>query len=98
MLKNCVIFAFSGIRVFPGTLIQAQAIKEGILKKDDSLLKPTYYFSPEIDAEAMGAMVKTGFEGRRDRIFPPSQGIEMVRIMNSHGYYGLLWDRLIGFR
>jgi lipid biosynthesis B12-binding/radical SAM protein len=97
MLKNCIVFAFSGIRVFPGTLIQAQAIQEGVLKKDDSLLKPIYYFSPEIDVETMDAMVKTGFEGRRDRIFPPSQGIEMTRIMNNHGYYGLLWDRLIGF-
>jgi hypothetical protein len=45
----------------------------------------------------MDDMLKIGFEGRRDRIFPPSQGIKMARIMNSHGYYGLLWDRLIGF-
>lgn len=98
ILKDCVVFAFSGIRIFPGTIIQTQAIEEGVLGKGDSLLKPTYYFSPEIDVEAMDNMVKTGFEGRRDRIFPPSQGIEMARIMNSHGYYGLLWDRLISFR
>jgi lipid biosynthesis B12-binding/radical SAM protein len=97
MLKDCIVFAFSGIRIFPNTIIQAQAIKEGVLGKGDSLLKPTYYFSPEIDAEAMDNMVKTGFEGRRDRIFPPSQGLEMVKIMNKYGYYGLLWDRLIRF-
>jgi len=96
-LKDCVVFAFSGIRIFPGTLIQAQAIEEGVLTKVGSLLKPTYYFSPEIDVEAMDNMVKTGFKGRRDRIFPPSQGIEMARIMNKYGYYGLLWDRLIRF-
>ena len=96
-LKDCVVFAFSGIRIFPGTLIQAQAIEEGVLTKGGSLLKPTYYFSPEIDVEAMDNMVKTGFKGRRDRIFPPSQGIEMARIMNKYGYYGLLWDRLIRF-
>jgi lipid biosynthesis B12-binding/radical SAM protein len=97
MLKNCVVFAFSGIRIFPGTMIQAQAIEECVLKGSESLLKPAYYFSSEINVEAMEEMIKTGFEGRRDRIFPPSQGIEMVRIMNNHGYYGLLWDRLIGF-
>jgi lipid biosynthesis B12-binding/radical SAM protein len=96
-LKNCIVFAFSGIRIFPNTTIQAQAVKEGVLRNSDSLLKPTYYFSPEINVEAMDNMVKSGFEGRRDRIFPPSQGIEMARIMNRHGYYGLLWDRLIGF-
>ncbi|MBA4389728.1 MAG: lipid biosynthesis B12-binding/radical SAM protein [Syntrophus sp. (in: bacteria)] len=98
MLKNCVVFAFSGIRIFPGTMIQAQAIEEGVLRKSDSLLKPTYYFSPEIDVETMDNMVKTGFKGRRDRIFPPSQGLEMARVMNKYGYYGLLWDRLISFR
>ena len=94
MLKNCVVFAFSGIRIFPNTMIQAQAIEEGVLRKGDSLLKPTYYFSPEIDAETMDNMIKTGFKGRRDRIFPPSQGLEMARIMNKYGYHGLLWDRL----
>jgi radical SAM superfamily enzyme YgiQ (UPF0313 family) len=98
MLKNCVVFVFSGIRIFPETIIQAQAIKEGVLRKGDSLLKPTYYFSPDVDVEAMDNMIKTGFEGRRDRIFPPSQGLEMARIMNKYGYYGLLWDRLVSFR
>jgi hypothetical protein len=78
-------------------MIQAQAIEEGVLRKGDSLLKPTYYFSPEIDVETMDNMIKTGFKGRRDRIFPPSQGLEMARIMNKYGYYGLLWDRLVRF-
>lgn len=96
-LKNCIVFAFSGIRVFPGTLIEARAIAEGLLDKADSLLKPFYYFSPYINSDVMDEMLKRGFEGRRDRIFPPSQGLEMAKIMNSHGYYGLLWDRLIGF-
>jgi lipid biosynthesis B12-binding/radical SAM protein len=27
MLKNCIVFAFSGIRIFPGTMIQARAIE-----------------------------------------------------------------------
>ncbi len=34
-------------------MMQAQAIKEGILREGDSLLKPAYYFSPEIDVETM---------------------------------------------
>jgi lipid biosynthesis B12-binding/radical SAM protein len=97
MMKDCIVFAFSGIRIFPNTIIQAQAIEEGVLGKGESLLKPTYYFSPEINVDAMDDMIKTGFEGRRDRIFPPSQGLEMARIMNKYGYHGLLWDRLIRF-
>ena len=97
MLRSCVVFAFSGIRIFPGTMVQAQAIKEGALREGVSLLKPTYYFSPEIDVEIMNNAVRAGFEGYRDRIFPPSQGLEMARVMNRCGYYGLLWDMLIRF-
>lgn len=96
-LKNCIVFAFSGIRMLPGTLIQKRAIEEGILQNDTSLLEPSYYFSPHIDVASMDNMIEQGFKGRRDRIFPPSQGLEMARIMNRHGYYGLLWDRLVGF-
>ena len=65
-------------------MVQTQAIKEGILREGDSLLKPAYYFSPEIDAEAMNNVIaRLSFEGRRDRIFPPSQGLEMARVMNT---------------
>ncbi len=96
-LKNCVVFAFSGIRIFPRTMLQTRAIEDGVLNGNDSLLKPTYYFSPEIDAETINNALKTDFQGRRDRIFPPSNGLEMARIMNSRGYYGLLWNRLISF-
>lgn len=98
MLRSCVVFAFSGIRIFPGTMVQALAIKEGTLREDASLLKPAYYFSPEIDTETMNNAILADFEGHRDRIFPPSQGLEMARAMNRRGYYGLLWDLLVSFR
>jgi lipid biosynthesis B12-binding/radical SAM protein len=97
MLKDCIIFAFSGIRIFPGAILQAQAIKDGILKEGESLMKPVYYFSPAIDPALMNQSLADAFQGRRDRIFPPSQGLKMAQRMNRQGYYGLLWDRLIGF-
>jgi radical SAM superfamily enzyme YgiQ (UPF0313 family) len=61
-LKNCIVFAFSGIRVFPGTLIQKRAVEEGVLKNDTSLLKPFYYFSPHINIASMDSMIERGFE------------------------------------
>lgn len=97
MLKNCVVFAFSGIRIFPGATLQTRAKEDGILKEGESLLKPVYYFSPSIDPAQMNQALVDAFRGRRDRIFPPSQGLEMVRIMNRYGFNGLLWDRLIRF-
>ena len=97
MLKNCIVFAFSGIRILPGTGLHCRAIEDGILKEGESLLKSIYYFSPAIVPAEMNRILTDTFRGCRDRIFPPSQGLEMVRVMNKYGYHGLLWDRLISF-
>lgn len=96
-LENCVVFAFSGIRILPGTPLHAQAVREGILAADHSLLHPAYYFSPQVDREWMNTAIKTSFQGQRGRIFPPSEGQERLAVMHRFGYRGLLWDQLISF-
>jgi hypothetical protein len=96
-LKQCVVFAFSGIRIHPGTPIHAQALQEGVLDQKETLLKPAYYFSPNLDQEIMNKRLVSAFHGRRDRIFPPSEGLIRMATMNRFGYRGLLWDKLISF-
>ena len=96
-LENCVVFAFSGIRILPGTGLHACAIREGILTKKKSLLKPVYYFSPKIDPARMNERIESAFHGRRDRLFPPSEGQIRMAAMNRFGYRGLMWDKLINF-
>lgn len=96
-LGAAVVFAFSGIRILAGTEIHAQAIKDGVIDADTSLLKPAYYFSPQVDPEAMNAMILKGFQGQRNRIFPPSAGQEKLAVMQRFGFRGLLWDKLVPF-
>lgn len=96
-LKRCVVFAFGGIRIHPDTQIHVRAIKDGILNQKDSLLKPVYYFSPNLDQAIMNENIASAFHGRRDRIFPPSEGLLRMATMNRFGYRGLLWDKLISF-
>jgi lipid biosynthesis B12-binding/radical SAM protein len=96
-LKQCVVFAFSGIRIHPGTPIHAQALQEGVLNQKETLLKPAYYFSPNLNQEIMNKSLVSAFHGRRDRIFPPSEGLIRMATMNRFGYRGLLWDKLISF-
>ena len=96
-LANCVVFAFSGIRILPETGLHARAVREGILTKKDSLLKPVYYFSPKIDPAKMNERIESAFHGRRDRIFPPSEGQMRMAAMNRFGYRGLMWNKLINF-
>lgn len=97
-LEKCVVFAFCGIRLHPDTEIYTRALREGILSAKDSLLKPVFYFSPNLDLKGMNQRIKMAFRGRRDRIFPPSEGLIRMAAMNRFGYRGLLWDQLVCFK
>jgi len=96
-LEHTVVFAFSGIRIFPGTPLLARAVRDGILAEDAPLREPVYYLSPEVDAAEMNAMITAAFSNRRDRVFPPAEGQKRLAIMHRFGYRGLLWDTLIKF-
>jgi radical SAM superfamily enzyme YgiQ (UPF0313 family) len=97
-LAQSVVFAFSGIRIHPNTELYERSLREGIVGQKDSLLKPVYYFSPNVDPILMNAKIVKAFHGHRDRIFPPSEGLIRMATMNRFGYRGLLWDKLISFK
>ena len=96
-LEHSVVFAFSGIRILPGTRMLARAIADGVIAAGAPLLRPAYYFSPQLEYEAMNAAILKSFQGRRDRIFPPSEGQVRMAVMRRFGFNGILWDRLIAF-
>lgn len=96
-LEHTVVFAFSGIRILPGTPLLALAVRDGLLAEGSSLREPVYYLSPGLDVQRMNDMILAAFRNRRDRIFPPSAGQERLAIMHRFGYRGLLWDSLIKF-
>ncbi|MGE5247056.1 MAG: lipid biosynthesis B12-binding/radical SAM protein [Verrucomicrobiota bacterium] len=96
-LEHTVVFAYSGIRILPGTALHRRALAEGLLSPAASLIGPAYYFSPQIDADAMNGRIADAFRGRRDRIFPPFEGQKRLEILHSFGCHGLLWDHLVQF-
>jgi len=42
------VITMTGIRIYPGTAMERQALREGIIAPGDSLLEPVFYISPEI--------------------------------------------------
>ncbi len=92
-----VVFAFSGLRILPGTELHQRAIDEQIVAADNSLLMPAYYFSPHIEADKMNEMILATFKKRREWIFPPSEGQKRLTVMRNFGYRGLLWDTLVTY-
>ncbi len=96
-LEHTVVFAFTGIRILPGTPLLALAIREGCLARDASLQEPVFYQSPLIAAEVMNAMIAEAFRGHRDRIFPPERSRKIMTTLRRFGHHGLLWDSLIQY-
>jgi lipid biosynthesis B12-binding/radical SAM protein len=96
-LENTVVFAYAGISILPGTALFERAVREGVIEGAGSLRRPAYYVSPGIDPAALAAMIARSFQGRRDRIFPPSEGQRKLEVLHRFGYRGLLWDTLIRF-
>lgn len=97
-INTNVVFAFSGIRILPGTQLHQRAITEQVVEADNSLLMPAYYFSPQIEVETMNEMILKTFKQRREWIFPPSEGQKRLTVMRKFGYRGLLWDTLVSFK
>jgi lipid biosynthesis B12-binding/radical SAM protein len=96
-LEHTVVFAFSGIRIFPGTPLLARAIRDGVLSAGEALREAVYYLSPDVDPKRMNEMITASFRNQRDRVFPPAEGQKRLNIMHRFGYRGLLWDTLIRF-
>lgn len=96
-LEQCVVFCFSGIRILPGTELYLQALKEGIVKKDESLLKPKYYFSPDVEKNRMNEILVSSFKEKRKKIFAPGESRVKLAVLKNFDLKGILWDKLIRF-
>ncbi|MCG8570312.1 MAG: radical SAM protein, partial [Spirochaetes bacterium] len=47
-----------GLRIYPGADIEKTALSEGIIQPGQSLLKPVFYFSPEISLSELKSMIR----------------------------------------
>ena len=97
-LEKCVVFVFSGIRILPKTGLHKIAVEEGIISSNNDLLKPCYYVSPLVDKNWMDIKIKEDFHKKKDRIFPPEEGLMRMRALKVFGFKGLLWDMLINHK
>jgi len=97
-LEKCAVFVFSGIRILPKTGLHKIAVKEGIISSNNDLLKPCYYISPLVEKSWMDIKIKKSFHRKKDRIFPPEEGLMRMRALKVFGFKGLLWDMLINHK
>ena len=62
-------FITTGIRIYPGTGLHELAIREGVVEESDSLLMPSFYFSPEITPQKARDTLRNGLSDLSRCIF-----------------------------
>ncbi len=94
-LEKCVVFGYTGIRIYPGAPLFKRAIAEGVIQENDALFEPVYYFSPEVEKEKMDTMITRGWGRKRHLVFPPEKG-QMISdaLKTMFNAKGLIWDQL----
>ena len=93
-LRGAVILAVVGTRIYPGTSLFEQAVREGHISQDDDLLTPKYYLAPGLTAEAVFAQIQ-----EFARLSPnwvvgdPGPGYSsLVERLRQRGVVGPLWS------
>ncbi|HVD60484.1 MAG TPA: radical SAM protein [Gemmatimonadaceae bacterium] len=57
--RGDAVYLTVGLRIYPGTTLQRIAIGEGVISNEDSLLDPSFYFSPSLSFDAAVTRIKS---------------------------------------
>jgi lipid biosynthesis B12-binding/radical SAM protein len=96
-LKSSVVFPFLGARILPGTPLYHRAIADKIIAPEDDLLRPVYYFSPQVDKAEMEQALADAFKRDQTRMFPHYKVSKLSQMARQLGLKGELWERLIRY-
>jgi len=91
-LSKTAIFVFMGIRILPNTALADIALREGLIRKDQSLLESVYYISPRVDRQWLETTLREAFFKTRHIVFPPDALESKLHFLFKMGYTGSLWD------
>jgi radical SAM superfamily enzyme YgiQ (UPF0313 family) len=90
-IENTVFFPYVGMRIYPGTTLQKQAVEAGIIHAMDNLLEPVYYVAPGINYETLKE--RADQTGRR-WVFPDEDVATVMNKMRKRKRKGSLWHHL----
>lgn len=94
-LEGCIVFAYIGLRILPGTALYQRALSEKIVTAETDIIRPIFYYSPNVEREYMDRLLRQSFAGRMDRIYPMEDMESYVRLFHSLGHTGPLWDLML---
>jgi radical SAM superfamily enzyme YgiQ (UPF0313 family) len=96
-LEQAVLFFFCGVRVYPGTELEALSLREGRLRPGDPLLEPVFYRPAFLSPERIQALVEERRRGRLDWVIGSGNPVTVARMERKRtaGKVGPLWEELL---
>ena len=93
-LKNAVIIAVVGMRIYPGTRLFRQAVAEGCLDPETNLLAPVYYLAPGLTVDDVFARLQEFARLAPNWIVgdPAPAYTSLVERLRKKGAVGPLWS------
>jgi len=93
-LKEAVIMAVVGMRIYPGTDLSERAVTEGKLPRNADLLLPTYYLSPSLQEEEVFSQLRDFSKHSPNWIVgdPEPAYQNFVARLRQRGVVGPLWS------
>ncbi|MDR3350323.1 MAG: radical SAM protein [Prevotellaceae bacterium] len=91
-LRYTVMFPFVGMRIYPGTVLQRHAIREGVISEKDTLLEPAYYISKHIQPATLKERAKA--TGKAWIFADDLRNEEVERFRTKRNRKGLIWEYL----
>ena len=93
-LTGAIIFAFGGMRVYPGTALFVRAQREGMLTPDADLLDLVYYISPSLgEEELLRQLAEFGARAPNWITGPlPANFSRIADRLRQRGVVGPLWE------
>ena len=93
-LRESVIMAVVGMRIYPQTPLYRRALAEGVIDSATSLLEPAYYLAPGLAAEKVFSLLAEYAGASPNWIVgdPMPEYGNMVRRLRERGVVGPLWS------
>jgi radical SAM superfamily enzyme YgiQ (UPF0313 family) len=95
-LRKTAFFPFVGMRIYSGTALHAIARQEGMLPKEENLLRPRFYLTPHISRKAINALLCRFSRECPNWIIgePPPSLVKAMNGLRALGMRGPLWEFL----
>ena len=92
LIHRSVFFPFIGMRIYPGTKLYTESLKQGIITSDQLLIEPAYYLSPDINIHTLKInAIATG----QSWVFPDDDKSIVMNRLRIKNKKGPLWEYLI---